>query len=1075
MMKKLMMFVIAAMAAMSAWAEIRFGDTYSWRIEKFLDGWYDSEMLKASGVSIYTGPIADAGTETRLLVEIVGAFSKNDINPIIENLGFDGTLTASVWTDKELRDKAMPSSSTSRYWGRESGWIDDRTPGDISNCPGDNCEYNDVGYEYETDDFKYEWPIGLWPNGMTDDGRFWIVVDIKPKKQNCWSGLGEFKVRLSGDDSPSVSLYATYSPTDIWMNIIGGFDNIFRGIKILNKKSYFLFNIDFYEPWSASYNTPIHNYWADGFVDDNHRVTLELSEAGTLYLSSHWYDLIDDDKISGADSAELVEVDELADSEDTRSYFFENGTAFPFGAAYWKVKVNSKRKIYIDVGEDDDFEITRMQFFPEHGKSVAVEASWVSLAPEGRYQLNESDNIEFYLQGYVTGTGVYKVGETVSLKAIPGPGEEFSHWELMYGNFPDGIDTTKATLNFKVTDACAGSADERKQMVVKAVWRTMQKPIVSFDANYGPFVPGAEVELNLGLVGYTAKKLPSGLKLDKKTGVVKGKAKKPGEYQATFTKKGAETLTAKFIVGPMPTITITMEGDIEKCKVTGASKPGNGYLVGKKVSLSAKGPKGTAFTGWFKDGAPWPNETEYLESKLKYVMTEENLSLVARFEKEKMSVACDGFSSLTVGEEVSIPIAIETQSGVKSVTGSKLPTGLKVKKDKATGEWFVTGKPKKVGAWNSVIKVTAKSGAVAQLPVAVTVEDKGEVDLPSANHYFREPLKNGKGEKYVVSVGISNVEEFLPSLELNSPTAKLAVSGLPEGLKYDATNGKITGVATKPGTYTVTLTVTDGKEKYVSTIAIEVEALPDWVVGTFEGYAYIECLDMYDDFHDRIVYTISSDGRVLSKGQVESGSWYTLKNNQLLKEENGNFRVVSMEPEWDFRGERSVCITPEEIDGIVVGLLSGVMEGEDYEEEYDYWNSFHGDIYACQNVWKIAQGTRLTPALVKNSTTSVSMSRMRDDDWDPYYGGYLTLKYGANGAVTTAYSETEGGKATATGSAQLVPYEVDGNITKAWLYTALKPKGRDAFGVLLFLSIDTSKGNVYGDDVTVDDYLLELD
>ena len=595
------------------------------------------------------------------------------------------------------------------------------------------------------------------------------------------------------------------------------------------------------------------------------------------------------------------------------------------------------------------------------------------------------------------------------------------------------------------------------------------------NSSYGPFVPGAAVELNLGLVGYTAKKLPSGLKLDKKTGIVKGKAKKPGEYQATFTKKGAETLTAKFIVGPMPTITIMMEGDTEKCKVTGASKPGMGYLVGKKVSLSAKGPKGTAFTGWFKDGAPWPNETEYLESKLKYVMTEANLSLVARFEKEKMSVSCDGLSALAVGEEVSIPIAIETQSGVKSVTGSKLPTGLKVKKDKATGEWFVTGKPKKVGAWNSVIKVTAKSGAVEQLPVTVIVEDKGEVVLPSANHYFREPLKNGEGEKYVVSVGISNVEEFLPSLELNSPTAKLAVSGLPEGLKYDATNGKITGVATKPGTYTVTLTVTDGKEKYVSTIAIEVEALPDWVVGTFEGYAYIECLDMYDDFHDRIVYTISSDGRVLSKGQVESGSWYTLKNNQLLKEENGNFRVVSMEPEWDFRGERSVCITPEEIDGIVVGLLSGVMEGEDYEEEYDYWNSFHGDIYACQNVWKIAQGTRLTPALVKNSTTSVSMSRMRDDDWDPYYGGYLTLKYGANGAVTTAYSETEGGKATATGSAQLVPYEVDGNITKAWLYTALKPKGRDAFGVLLFLSIDTSKGNVYGDDVTVDDYLLELD
>ena len=103
------------------------------------------------------------------------------------------------------------------------------------------------------------------------------------------------------------------------------------------------------------------------------------------------------------------------------------------------------------------------------------------------------------------------------------------------------------------------------------------------------------------------------------------------------------------------------------------------------------------------------------------------------------------------------------------------------------------------------------------------------------------------------------------------------------------------------------------------------------------------------------------------------------------------------------------------------------------------------------------------------------MNRMRDDEGDSYYGGYLTLKYGANGAVTTAYSETVVGKATATGSAQLVPYEVDGNITKAWLYTALKPKGRDPFGVLLFLPIDTSNSNVYGDDVVVDDHLLEDD
>ena len=670
--------------------------------------------------------------------------------------------------------------------------------------------------------------------------------------------------------------------------------------------------------------------------------------------------------------------------------------------------------------------------------------------------------------GKVTGGKTAKAGTKVTLKATVNKGYVFMGWYedeacTKLCSAP-GVDYTKASVKHTVVD------DDQTLYAKFKPDGYEGGDGVEVLSSYGPFVPGAEVELNLGLVGYTAKKLPSGLKLNKKTGIVKGKAKKPGEYQVTFTKKGAETLTAKFIVGPMPTITITMEGDTEKCKVTGASKPGKGYLVGKKVSLSAKGPKGTAFTGWFKDGEPWPNETEYLESKLKYVMTEENLSLVARFEKEKMLVACDGLSALIVGEEVSIPITIETQSGVKSVKGSKLPSGLKVKKDKATGEWFVTGKPKKVGVWNATITVTTKSGAVEKLPVAVTVEDEGEVDLPSANHYFKEPLKNGEGEKYVVSVGISNVEDFLPNLKLTR--GSLDVSGLPEGLKYDGASGKITGIATKAGTYTVTLTVTDSKMKYVSTITIEVEALPDWVVGTFDGWLQAIYEDSESDNLERIVIGITQVGKLSYK-------WYSQTDNDVMDEKDISLKkdiyggyYITINEDWsDWKCDAVLEIKPLEIEGLFVGSIEG--GGEGFEKEDGVWYKLFCSVQARQDCWIKAQDTIFSPKFVKGAITLIGMDDMRDWIWDDGYGGYLTLKYSANGAVTTSYSETEGGKAMATGSAQLVPYEVNGNITKAWLYTALKPKGRDAFGVLLFLSIDTSNGNVYGDDVTVEDYLLE--
>jgi PKD repeat protein len=300
----------------------------------------------------------------------------------------------------------------------------------------------------------------------------------------------------------------------------------------------------------------------------------------------------------------------------------------------------------------------------------------------------------------------------------------------------------------------------------------------------------------------------------------------------------------------------------------------------------------------------------------------------------------------------------------------------------------------------------------------------------------------------------------------------LDVSGLPEGLKYDGASGKITGIATKAGTYTVTLTVTDSKMKYVSTITIEVEALPDWVVGTFDGWLQAIYEDSESDNLERIVIGITQVGKLSYK-------WYSQTDNDVMDEKDISLKkdiyggyYITINEDWsDWKCDAVLEIKPLEIEGLFVGSIEG--GGEGFEKEDGVWYKLFCSVQARQDCWIKAQDTIFSPKFVKGAITLIGMDDMRDWIWDDGYGGYLTLKYSANGAVTTSYSETEGGKAMATGSAQLVPYEVNGNITKAWLYTALKPKGRDAFGVLLFLSIDTSNGNVYGDDVTVEDYLLE--
>jgi hypothetical protein len=264
-----------------------------------------------------------------------------------------------------------------------------------------------------------------------------------------------------------------------------------------------------------------------------------------------------------------------------------------------------------------------------------------------------------------------------------------------------------------------------------------------------------------------------------------------------------------------------------------------------------------------------------------------------------------------------------------------------------------------------------------------------------------------------------------------------------------------------------------------------VEALPDWVVGTFEAYEYIIGEGEFEylwDWTAAVTMTIDLLGHFSAKGLSSEGQGLYKGGVLIGKDANEDYVFklsLKNSVEWselDFKISRTV------IDGVECGVISGRRYGEDESDPpWDLGDPFEGDFIGIQNVWKKGLETKMAPKFVSNTTTLVDMTNMEDrylNGWygggNPY-GGYITLKYGANGAVTTAYSETEGGKATATGSAQLVPYEVDGNITKAWLYTALKPKGRDPFGVLLFLSINTSNGNIYGDDVTVEDYLLEVE
>ena len=309
--------------------------------------------------------------------------------------------------------------------------------------------------------------------------------------------------------------------------------------------------------------------------------------------------------------------------------------------------------------------------------------------------------------------------EEVQVTLTPSVGCAFLRWI-------DGVD---AGLSRKFSFAEAECA-EPYRAIFSGTPVSLLPQVGSLEA-----IPGEAVLIDTGLIGYTAKGLPSGLKYDKTTGMITGAATKPTAAEGVivkFTKSGAETEELTIVVGPMPKIGVALEGDTDGCKVTGAGA----YLVGKKVTLKVTTKKGTAFAGFYKDGEPWPNEADCKKTSLAYTMGKDDVSLVAKFEKEKMSVGCAGlsdgsFTAGVAGSPEGIPLEIETQSGIKSVKVEKLPAGMKYD---AKNE-RITGAPTKAGDNKVVITVTAVSGAVEKKEIAVPVVAMSETAVGTFNGF----------------------------------------------------------------------------------------------------------------------------------------------------------------------------------------------------------------------------------------------------------------------------------------------------------------------------------------------------
>ena len=688
------------------------------------------------------------------------------------------------------------------------------------------------------------------------------------------------------------------------------------------------------------------------------------------------------------------------------------------------------------------------------GESAGVEvsedaATGVRLDVEEGVGVFNGDGSEQELKPKLVGTGkvtvprTWKVGQKVTWKATADKGSVFARWE---GPLVDSLNLTK---NERRNPSLAFAVPEGFETnMVTAVFITIDD-----DGLYSLGITQTEFELKEAVSGVcvtddsqsyvtaTASGLPTGLKFDAKKMAITGTPTKSGVYWVQIKAKNASgyqwaenvrvTVPGGGTEAKEPKLTRTAYYPLTVISATeGGTASGTGvYAAGKKVSVKATPAKGYVFAGWHEtansekgtvngvDGADYRSASlNVTVPETRYVFalfaTKEDDADSLKVAVEDVTTEKDGTIALDLGacvESLSLP----------KLAVSGLPTGLKYDAKALK----VVGKATKPGVYTATVKATnaavTKATDASKATFMITVPNFECAALPG--------LKSETDAYGTIHAGVKFGPGLIDCTPEDGWTVKAA--GLPAGLKFaaketkDATYGvvpawTIYGVPTaKAGAYTVTFTASKkGEKNQVATITLNVEALPAWAVGTFNG----------GGDYGQVSLTVAKTGKLSGKYLSDGLTWSLAANSFDSIDESGDvYRATLI-------GKSGKLVMTNDV-GVACDAMGGFAESVDY--------------IAYQNNWKLEPWKTVGKPFAKAAALEYEDSAFIAGVEAP---GVLSLKFAASGAVTvkgsfvTGVNERTGKEIlySASGTAVLTPQsEPDANgAFDAVVFVYLPPK-----------------------------------